>query len=369
MQNKFHTLYFESTRNCNFSCKYCSTGSNKNKSFEEIPYDKIISRILIPAKNLGTRFIEFSGGEFLIREDAYKLLKVASDLGFRIAIASNGSTLNEVSIKKIKNILGGNLLVSLGINSFTEENINTRTTEGEYTLEKIRLLEKHHININLSITIGEFNKKSFSDTVKQIIKFNLPFNRIPFTPRNTPCNEYMIDKKSLKNYFHPVLQSTYKGYVSYVPFFLEPVIYNQLLSINQPRFSFPTNPSVGCWVGSFYAINPEGEVAPCPLLGDHVSGGNVLDTDLKNILYQSDLFTKITDRSNLKGKCGKCNFRFTCGGCRVMAYFQSGDLFAEDPTCFIEELSDDELKQHTTETAGQFKNYIRMAKFGSLYRQ
>ena len=28
MLSKFHTLYLEATRECNFSCKYCSSGSN-----------------------------------------------------------------------------------------------------------------------------------------------------------------------------------------------------------------------------------------------------------------------------------------------------------------------------------------------------
>ncbi|MGI6411319.1 MAG: SPASM domain-containing protein [Bacteroidales bacterium] len=37
------------------------------------------------------------------------------------------------------------------------------------------------------------------------------------------------------------------------------------------------NPGVGCWVGAYYAINAEGEVAPCPMFLDHVSGGNVYE--------------------------------------------------------------------------------------------
>jgi radical SAM protein with 4Fe4S-binding SPASM domain len=101
---------------------------------------------------------------------------------------------------------------------------------------------------------------------------------------------------------------------------------------------------------------------------DHVSGGNVLKTDLKKILFESELFTKIIHRENLGGKCGSCKFNYTCGGCRVMAYFQTGDVFAEDPTCFIDDLSDEELAKLETLTAKEFKKYYRMTKFSNIFK-
>ncbi|MEM0313831.1 MAG: radical SAM/SPASM domain-containing protein, partial [Candidatus Bathyarchaeia archaeon] len=36
---------------------------------------------------------------------------------------------------------------------------------------------------------------------------------------------------------------------------------------------------------------------------------------------------------NLKGKCGVCEYREICGGCRTRAEFYTGDLFASDPAC------------------------------------
>ena len=41
-------------------------------------------------------------------------------------------------------------------------------------------------------------------------------------------------------------------------------------------------------------------------------------------------------KSNLKGECGKCDYRELCGGCRQKAYYYNGDLLAEDPTCIVE---------------------------------
>ncbi|HRW22119.1 MAG TPA: radical SAM protein, partial [Bacteroidales bacterium] len=360
-------LYLEATRRCNLRCPYCSSGSNKPGLKDSMSFKDIKERILFPAKEIGTKFLDLSGGEFLIRNDSFEILRLANDLGFRIGIASNGLLLTENKLDKLQDLLGNNLLISLGINSFDEENEFTRQVPINYTLELIERLKKRGIATNVAITMGNFNADSFAETVEKIKNLGLAFNRIPYTPRNTKSRVQMFDKITLKEKLHPVLNSTHLGYVSFVPFFLNPNDYFNKSSQKECDKNVPLNPSVGCWVGSFYGINPEGEVSPCPLLGDHVSGGNILETPLKDILFKSELFTKITARNNLKGKCGKCKYRFTCGGCRVMAYYLTGDVFAEDPTCFIEELSAEELEKLEKQTKSNFKKYYILAKMGGSF--
>ncbi|MGM0650516.1 MAG: radical SAM protein [Bacteroidota bacterium] len=367
MLDYYHTLYFETTRNCNFDCPYCSTGSTNKKQFPDLPFDVIKNRILIPAYNLGTRRIDFSGGEFLLRKDAFDLLELAHKMGYKIAIASNGSTLTDNTLKKIKSIVGDNIIISLGINSFDDLNKKTRTVETQYALDRLEKLKHYDISTNISITLSQWNKSTFSETVKNVAKFSLPFNRIPFVPRS--CNRYdlMFDKAALRDYFHPVLHKYWNGQVSYIPYLLPQETYEKVSGQDLNKEKVPLNPSVGCWVGAYYGINPEGEVSPCPMLLDHVTGGNVLDTPLKDILFKSDLFTKIVQRDKLKGKCGTCKYKYTCGGCRVMAYYLTGDVYAEDPTCFIDELSEEQIQRIEQTTENSFKNYVRMAKFGNIF--
>lgn len=368
MHSPFHTLYFEATRKCNFNCEFCSSGSDNSRPIEpDIPFDIIKNRILIPAYEIGTRFIDFSGGEFLLRKDAFDILELANEMGFRIGIASNGSTLNDSTIKRLKKILGSNLLISLGINSFDELNINTRDISSDKTVSLITRLEQEQIKMNICITMAEYNKDTFLDSVSRIRNHYLPFNRIPFVPRNKAAHELMVTKETMKNCFHPALRKYFHGYVSYVPFFLDPKEYAKVSGQHVENGMIPLNPSIGCWCGSFYSITPAGEIAPCPLLGDHLSGGNILKQDLKEILFESELFSKIVDRSKFKGKCGNCKYTSTCGGCRAMAYYKTGDVFAEDPTCFIDDLSEDELNEMEQETKKNFRNYLRMAQLGGLY--
>jgi len=365
MNPMFHTLYLEATRKCNFACINCSSGSQyKDKIEEDLSYDNLMYRILIPARKLGTKNIDFSGGEFLLREDAFDILAKTNELGFSIGILSNGSTLTEKVLNKIDKILGRNVIISLGINSFDDNNKESRQSSKEYFLNVLNRLEKHHLTVNVSVTMGSFNCETFHQTLKNINELHLPFNRVPYSPRNSVNSDWMFNKDMMKNYLHPALREFYKGYVSYVPFFLNPKDYKQYSGQDEKMQYVPTNPSVGCWVGSFYAINPKGDVAPCPLVSDHVSGGNVLKQDLYDILYKSELFTKIVVRSNLEGECGKCKFRFTCGGCRVYSYYLTGNIFASDPTCFIKDLSVNQLNELEKVTAKNFKNYCRMVKIG-----
>lgn len=369
MNSLFHTLYFEATRNCNLNCKYCSTKSNVKEKYIDIPTSKIVKRVFEPAWELGTRMIDFSGGEFLLRKDAFELLRIANEMGFRISIVTNGTAINQKNIDILREILGKNLLISLGVNSFDEANIETRDYEAEKTLKLIKLLENNGISINMCVTIGKFNVESFEKTVNYIDKLKLPYNRIPFSPRNTSCQNLMFDKELMKSKIHPTLINYFRGYVSYVPFFLNEADYYKHTLQDSKSSKVPTQPSVGCWVGSFYGINPEGEVAPCPLLLDNISGGNVYKQNLKEILFESDLFMKIVDRENIKGKCGTCKYKFTCGGCRVMAYYSSNDIFAEDPTCFIDELNQEELLKLENKTYENFKNYYRMTNFGGVFKK
>jgi radical SAM protein with 4Fe4S-binding SPASM domain len=64
--------------------------------------------------------------------------------------------------------------------------------------------------------------------------------------------------------------------------------------------------------------------------------GNVKYLGLKNTwdeLQKSEFHLKLRDKSNLKGRCGVCEYREICGGCRTRAEYYTGDLFETDPAC------------------------------------
>jgi len=42
---------------------------------------------------------------------------------------------------------------------------------------------------------------------------------------------------------------------------------------------------------------------------------------------------QLRDLNQLKGRCGRCEFKELCGGCRCRAYAAYGDYLQEDPAC------------------------------------
>jgi radical SAM protein with 4Fe4S-binding SPASM domain len=89
---------------------------------------------------------------------------------------------------------------------------------------------------------------------------------------------------------------------------------------------------VGCHAGvSYFSLRPNGDVYPCTFLPINV--GNIREQSLHDIWYNSKILNQLRDRRNLKGKCGTCEYRETCGGCRGRAYTCTGDYFESDPSC------------------------------------
>ena len=76
---------------------------------------------------------------------------------------------------------------------------------------------------------------------------------------------------------------------------------------------------------------PDGNVTPCAFL--QASIGNILTQDLKTIVEGSELLKRILDRDDRGGRCGTCDARWECGGCRAHAFAESGDPLGEDPQC------------------------------------
>ncbi|HET7099649.1 MAG TPA: SPASM domain-containing protein, partial [Terriglobia bacterium] len=84
----------------------------------------------------------------------------------------------------------------------------------------------------------------------------------------------------------------------------------------------------------FVFVSHQGEVFPSGFLP--LSAGNVRRQPLAEIYRNAPLFRQLRDTSNLKGKCGVCEFREICGGSRSRAYALTGDPLASDPSCLYQ---------------------------------
>lgn len=81
-------------------------------------------------------------------------------------------------------------------------------------------------------------------------------------------------------------------------------------------------------------VSARGDVMPCS--GLPVIVGNIRNEALADIL-RKPVFAKLRDlHTHLYGKCGSCGHATECYGCRANAFATEGDMFGDDPDCWIE---------------------------------
>ena len=88
----------------------------------------------------------------------------------------------------------------------------------------------------------------------------------------------------------------------------------------------------GCLGGITFAfISHVGDVQPCGYFDMQL--GNVKETPFSEIWETSPVFDDLRHYERLRGKCGACEFKGVCGGCRARALARTGDYLAEEPSC------------------------------------
>jgi AdoMet-dependent heme synthase len=88
----------------------------------------------------------------------------------------------------------------------------------------------------------------------------------------------------------------------------------------------------GCLGGTgFCFISHRGIVQPCGFLD--LNCGDVTVDSFAHIWRSSPHFLKLRNFDELKGKCGACEYKKVCGGCRARAFEATGDYMAEEPLC------------------------------------
>jgi radical SAM protein with 4Fe4S-binding SPASM domain len=84
---------------------------------------------------------------------------------------------------------------------------------------------------------------------------------------------------------------------------------------------------------SFAFISHLGKVQICGFLDVECGDLRHEGYDFHKIWETSEVFLKVRDVDAYGGRCGHCEFRRVCGGCRARAYAVSGDYLAEEPYC------------------------------------
>ncbi|MHA2400695.1 MAG: radical SAM protein [Promethearchaeota archaeon] len=358
-------VFWSVTQRCNLNCTHCYV----DQTVEEMPYNEACTIIdqLSESKNF---ILVFFGGEALLRDDIFKLMEYANSKGINVALASNGTLINAKIAKKLKEIGVGYVQVSIdGLRNVHDQ------IRGTGTFDKAISAIKHCINEGLYTCIGTTITKQNVHQIYELVDLAKSlkiqkFEIVDFVPSGMATSQahialtpLQIEKFSIIicDIWQDLMKEGYPLTISYknpvfarilaqrfpkviiAPFFKsifsrEAISYfnfSERLKTGVFSKQSPFSPFItGCECGVFTMhIRSNGEVTPCPL--NPALLGNVKNHHIQKIWQGSPILNQYRGLK-YEGKCGKCNFKTICGGCRAKAFISSGSNISSDPSCLFE---------------------------------
>lgn len=345
------------TRQCNLHCIHCYATATSQGHPEEM--DTGEGKALIrDLADFGVPVLLFSGGEPLLREDIFELAGFAQDQGVIPVLSTNGTLITESVASKIKNIDFREVGISLdGIGA---SNDRFRGKRGAYkaALQGIRSCVALGQRVSLRLTITRSNYKDIpaifrlveQEGIDRVCFYHLAYSgraegirRDDLAPSETRDVIDMIFKETLELYKrgHPKEVLTVGNHADGVYLYLklkdqDPHRASSVLALLRANGGNNSGIRIG-------AVDDLGNVHPDQFWW-HYSLGNVRQRKFGDIWMDTSepLMLGLKDRKGLlRGRCGQCQHLDLCNGnLRVRGEAVSGDVWSEDPACY---LTDEEI--------------------------
>ncbi len=328
-----HVIAWNLTRRCNLECAHCyiAAGPWRGSGDELSTSDCGVILDQILAINSNPMLI-LTGGEPLLRTDLEQLVERAASRGATVVLGTNGTLLSDARIASLKS--AGLLGVAISVDSL-DSRYHDRFRHGTGalgdTLAAVRRLRTHRLDFVVQTTLTRGNRAELPALVgwaaeQGAVSFNLYF--LVRTGRGGRMRGLAPEENEEVLRELVVLERCYRGRML-VRAKCQPQIMRHVYEADpgSPLLNYATR----CPCGVHYCrITPEGKVTPCPFLP--LTAGDLRRQTLAEIWESAPVFTALRG-GRLGGKCGRCEYREICGGCRARAFAATEDLLAEDASC------------------------------------
>ena len=335
---------WEITRNCNLNCIHCRAAATKGPYEGELDTDACL-RLLDQIAGTGDPIVILTGGEPLLRQDIFKIARYGTDKGLRMVMAPNGTLVTAENAGKMAD--AGIRRISISIDGATAEfHDRFRAVDGAYAsaMQGIKNAKNAGIEFQINTTITRANLDQIPKIHALAIELGAVAHHI-FLLVPTGRGKYIVDQEinaeeyeqTLNWFYDQREKSPLQLKATCAPHYYR--ILRQRATDEGKSVTFKTHGldavTRGCLGGTgFCFISHTGIVQPCGFL--HVNSGDVTKTPFDTIWESSEVFTRLRDFKKLTGKCGACEYKRVCGGCRARAFEATGDFMAEEPLCSYE---------------------------------
>ena len=355
------------TNQCNLNCLHCHQSSTISPHEKELSTSECF-KIVDKLADAGISILTFSGGEPLVRNNIFKIIKRANDNGIYCTIASNGILMNKETIKKLYN--NGIKRVEIGLDGAKSETHDfLRNKKGCYnqTIKAIQNCVNYEKFDEIAVTTTLYKSNAVEiprivDLVEDIGATRFYLNRLIPAGRGINIthldvsnsekrkildflynrfHESVINEKGIQCYARGMTYLSRVGYQkSHGQIFHVSEAFSGYDIMFKNKFNGELSRFVrrfakgfsGCSAGLTYCgLSAEGEIIPC--VPAPINLGNLLEKDLEDIWANNETLNHMRDRKHLDGSCGKCDYNGLCGGCRYTAYFMTGDWLGPDLSC------------------------------------
>ena len=389
-------VFWEVTKGCNLRCIHCRATATELSSPTDLPTSValgIIDQIAAAANPI----LVLSGGEPLYRSDIFQLARYATDKRLRVALATNGTLVTKDVARMIVDAGVKRVSISLdGADARTHDSFRGIPGAFDAAVHGLRNLKALGMSVQINMTIARHNAHQLPEVLQLARNLGADalhtFLLVPVgcgvdiaEEQMVPTDEYErmlnwfydqsldggIELKATcaPHYFRVVRQrraaegrSAQAAEKAHAPersnghgapaigptdmmmpgstgIEIHPKGHTQPVGHHTGHPSgHPSDMNAmtkGCLAGTGVCfISHEGEVYPCGYLP--VIAGDLRKQSFADIWDHSLVFEQLRDTGGLKGKCGCCEFRNVCMGCRARAFAKTGDFMAEEPFCIYE---------------------------------
>lgn len=318
---------WNTTNQCNMFCDHCYRDAGV-RSADELTTDQA-KQLIREIKRAGFQIMIFSGGEPLMRPDIFELGSYATQQGLRAVMGTNGSLITPEIADRMKR--SGFMAAGISLDSLDpRKNDAFRKLENAYelTVAGMKNLKAIGLPFQVHTTVMDWNVAELEAITDFAVDIGAMGHHIFFlVPTGRAVN---IEDEALRVVEYEKTLARLMEKQKHVNIEIKPTCAPQFIRVADKK-GVPLRFSKGCLAGiSYCIISPIGDVQPCAYL--EMPLGNVKAIPFDTIWRDNEALKKLRTME-YGGKCGICDYKSRCGGCRARANYYNGDYMAEDNWC------------------------------------
>lgn len=370
-------VFWESTAGCNLACIHCRRITVADQLLPQDLSTRESFDLIDQIAAFGRPIFVLSGGEPLFRPDIFDIARHAADAGLIVALATNGTLIDAETAGKIK--AAGIRRVSISFDGADAETHDIFRGPGAFDLAiaGMRHLRDIGLPYQINTTVARHNVHQMPETLalaKELgaVALHL-FLLVPVGCGVEIAEDKQISATEYENVLNWMYDAEMEGGIELkatcAPHYFRIARQRQVEerrqgifrerpeSMHRQKHAGGAHPgsghghpggnghpggrhamnamTKGCLAGTGVVfVSHRGEIFPCGYLP--LEAGNIRREPFQKIWEQSPLFTDLRDPDLLGGKCGICEFKRICSGCRARAYGMTMDYLGEEPFCTYE---------------------------------